>query len=97
MEIQGSNVVIVPEVDGIAVDRDRARAEVESQLLNLTPIEAELPVSTKIATIRAADLEPAREMLLRAMSNPIQVTQRGRSVDLADDRSRPVLATRRGA
>jgi vancomycin resistance protein YoaR len=77
VEIQGSDVVIVPEVDGIVVDRDRARAEVESQLLNLTPIEAELPVSTKIATIRAADLEPAREMLVRAMSNPIQVTSGG--------------------
>ena len=28
------------------------------------------PVATKIATIRAADLEPARELLLRAMSQP---------------------------
>src|SRR5215210_6618789 len=77
VEIQGSNVVIVPEVDGIAVDRDRARAEVESQLLNLAPIEAKLPVSTKIATIRAADMEPARELLLRAMSNPVQVSNAG--------------------
>ena len=77
VEIQGSNVVIVPEVDGVAVDRDRARAEVESQLLNLAPIKAELPVSTKIATIRAADLEPARQLLQRAMSNPIQVTSAG--------------------
>src|SRR5215211_2453007 len=77
VEIQGSTVVIVPEVDGVAVDRDRARAEVESQLLNLTPIEAKLPVATKIATVRAADLEPARDLLLRAMSNPIQVTNAG--------------------
>ena len=51
VEIQGTNVVILPEVDGVVVDRDRARAEVESQLLNLTPIEAELPIATKIATI----------------------------------------------
>src|SRR5215218_3701260 len=77
VEIQGTNVVIVPEVDGVVVDRDRARAEVESQLLNLTPIEADLPVSSKIATIRAVDLEPAREMLVRSMSNPIQVTNGG--------------------
>ena len=77
VEIQGSVVVIVPEVDGVVMDRDQARAEIESQLLNLTPIEAKLPVSTKIATIRAADLEPARELLLRAMSNPIQVTNGG--------------------
>ena len=77
VEIQGTNVVIVPEVDGVAVDRDRARAEVESQLLNLTPIEAKLPVATKIATVRAADLEPARDLLLRAMSNPVQVSNAG--------------------
>jgi vancomycin resistance protein YoaR len=77
VEIQGSTVVIVPEVDGIVVDRDQARAEVESQLLNLKPIEAELPVSTKIATIRATDLEPARELLLRAMVNPVQVSSAG--------------------
>ncbi len=77
VEIQGSTVVIVPEVDGVVVDRDRARGEVESQLLNLTPIEAELPVSTKIASIRATDLEPARDLLLRAMANPVQVSNAG--------------------
>src|SRR4051794_3891418 len=77
VEIQGSTVVIVPEVDGVVVDRDRARTEVESQLLNLTPIEAELPVSSKIASIRASDLEPARDLLLRAMSNPVQVSNAG--------------------
>src|SRR5215210_1203653 len=77
VEIQGSTVVIVPEVDGVVVDRDRARTEVESQLLNLTPIEAELPVATKIASIRATDLEPARDLLLRAMANPVQVSNAG--------------------
>ncbi|MBW3632733.1 MAG: VanW family protein [Chloroflexi bacterium] len=77
VEIQGSNVVIVPEVDGEVVDRDLARAEVESQLLNLRPIESELPIHTKIASVRAVDLEPARDLLLRAMSNPVQVTSAG--------------------
>jgi vancomycin resistance protein YoaR len=77
VEIQGSNIVILPEVDGVVVDRDRARSEVESQLLDLAPIEADLPVVTKIATIRAADLEPARDLLLHAMANPVQVTSAG--------------------
>ncbi len=77
VEIQGSNVVIVPEVDGEVVDRDLARAELESQLLKLRPIEAELPIQTKIASVRAVDLEPARDLLLRAMSNPVQVTSAG--------------------
>ena len=77
VEIQGSNVIIVPEVDGSVVDRDLARAEVESRLLNLQPIEAELPIQTRIATVRAIDLEPARELVLRAMAHPVQVTNAG--------------------
>ena len=77
VEIQDSNVVIVPEVDGQVVDRDLARAEVESQLQNLRSIEAELPIRAKIASVRAVDLEPARDLLLQAMANPVQVTSGG--------------------
>ena len=75
--IDGSNVTIVPEVDGIVVDRDRARAEISSRLQDLGAIEAELPVATKIATVRAVDLEPARELLLGAVSHPVQVANKG--------------------
>ncbi|MGH2617800.1 MAG: VanW family protein, partial [Thermomicrobiales bacterium] len=76
-EVQGANVVIVPEVDGTVVDRDRARREIALRLQNLEGIEAELPVSTRIATVRAVDLEPARDLVLRAMSHPVQVTNEG--------------------
>ncbi len=75
--IEGANVVIVPEVDGMVVDRDRARAEIASRLQRLDSIEAELPVTTRIATLRAVDLEPARGLLLAAMSHPIQVSNAG--------------------
>jgi vancomycin resistance protein YoaR len=71
--VEGANISIVPEVDGIVVDRKQARAAITSQLLNLRPIDTELPVLTKIATVRAVDLEPARTILLRAMSHPVQV------------------------
>lgn len=77
VEVQGANVTIVPEVDGTVVDRARARAAIEAKLRNLTAIEIELPVSTEIATVRAVDLEPAREMVLRAMSTPILVASEG--------------------
>jgi vancomycin resistance protein YoaR len=102
VEIQGSTVVIVPEVDGVAVDRERARTEVESRLLNLKPIEAKLPVSTKIATVRAVDLEPAREMLLRALSHPVQVTNAGGvwtlpATDLAEFLRQDVVPGEQGA
>jgi vancomycin resistance protein YoaR len=72
--VEGANISIVPEVDGIVVDREQARAAIVEQLLNLRPIDADLPVVTKIATVRVVDLEPARAMLLRAMSHPVQVT-----------------------
>ncbi len=77
VEVQGANVVIVPEVDGSVVDRPRARAEIESRLQSLKPIAIELPVSTEIARVRAVDLEPARDLLLRAMSHPVQVSNAG--------------------
>ena len=77
IEVQGASVAIVPEVDGTVVDRARARAAIESRLQNLNAIEMELPVSTRIATVRAVDLEPARELLLRAMSHPVQVSNAG--------------------
>jgi vancomycin resistance protein YoaR len=77
VEVQGADVAIVPEVDGTIVDRPRARAAIESRLQNLKPIALELPVSTEIAKIRAVDLEPARDLLLRAMSHPVQVANAG--------------------
>jgi vancomycin resistance protein YoaR len=77
VEIQGSNVVILPEIDGIVVDRKLARAAISAQLEDLAPIVAELPTSTRIASVRAVDLEPARELLIGAMSHPIQVSNSG--------------------
>jgi vancomycin resistance protein YoaR len=74
IEISGSSVAILPEVNGTVVDRVRARAEISDQLQRLGAIELELPVETRIATVRASDLEPAREILLGAMSHPVQVT-----------------------
>jgi vancomycin resistance protein YoaR len=75
--VQGASVAIVPEVDGMVVDRPQARAEIEAELQNLSAVAIELPVSTEIATVRAVDLEPARDLLLRAMSHPVQVANAG--------------------
>jgi vancomycin resistance protein YoaR len=74
LKITGSDVAVVPEVDGLVVDRERARSEIETRLENLAPIALDLPVTTKIATVRAVDLAPARELLLRSLSHPVQVT-----------------------
>ena len=102
IEVQGADVVIVPEADGMVVDRDRARAEIAASLQDLEPLNAELPVETKIATVRAVDLEPARTLLLRAMSHPIQVTNGGGlwtlpATDIAQFLQQDVVPTQGGA
>ncbi len=74
VEIQGANVVVVPEVDGIVVDREAARAEIAAGLQTLNSMQIELPVSARTASVRAVDLEPARTMLVAAMSHPVQVS-----------------------
>lgn len=73
LEVQGNNVVIVPEVDGTVVDRAKAQDLIIGNLQSLSATSAELPVSTKIATIRNVDLEPAKSILAAAMAQPIQV------------------------
>lgn len=73
-EIQGTNVIIVPEVDGTVVDRQVAQDIIISQLQNLGPVTADLPVSTKIASVRKENLAPGLAVLQNAMSHPIQVT-----------------------
>jgi vancomycin resistance protein YoaR len=74
LQIQGTDVVVAPESDGEVVNRERARLEIESRLQNLAPIEAELPVTSRIAAVRAVDLAPARDLLQHAMSHSVQVT-----------------------
>ncbi|MCC7024916.1 MAG: VanW family protein [Thermomicrobiales bacterium] len=71
--IDGANVSIVPEVDGTVVDRPRARTVITRLLQHLEPVQADLPVQTKIAAVRAADLEPARALLAQAIAQPLQV------------------------
>lgn len=102
IEIQGSNVVVVPEVDGTVVDRAKAEAEIAASLERLAPFKAELPVSTRIATVRAVDLEPARTLLLGAMSHPVQVTNGGGlwtlpSADIAQFLRQDVVPAQGGA
>ena len=102
VDVQGANVVIVPEVDGTVVDRPRARAEIEARLQGLASISVELPVSTAIARVRAVDLESARDLLLRAMAHPIQVSNAGGlwtlpATDVAQFLTQDVAPTEDGA
>lgn len=74
LDIDGTSVVVVPELDGTVVDRDRARAAVLAGLRELRPHAGPLPTVSQAARIRAADLEPTRARLASALAQPIQVT-----------------------
>ncbi|MFN8676727.1 MAG: VanW family protein [Thermomicrobiales bacterium] len=74
LKIDGGAVSIVPEVDGAVVDRAAVLATVTQNLQLLGGTTAELPVTTKVATVRATDLEPVKATLTSALSHPVQVT-----------------------
>jgi vancomycin resistance protein YoaR len=74
LKIDGNNVSIVPEVDGAVVDRAAVLDTVTRNLQRLGGTTAELPVTTKLATVRTSDLEPVRATLTAALSHPVQVT-----------------------
>jgi vancomycin resistance protein YoaR len=74
IKIEGGRVFIVPEVDGQVVDRAAVRETVTDNLEHLGGTTAELPVTTKLASVRSSDLEPVVATLTAALSHPVQVT-----------------------
>jgi vancomycin resistance protein YoaR len=74
LKIEGSTVSIMPEVDGAVVDRAAVLATVTESLQLLEGTTAELPVTTKMASVRTTDLEPVQATLTTALSHPVQVT-----------------------
>ena len=74
LKIDGDSVAIVPEVDGAVVDRDAVLGMVTQNLQHLAGTTADLPVTTKMASVRASDLEPVQTTLAAALSHPVQVS-----------------------
>ncbi len=74
LKIEGDSVSIVPEVDGAVVDRAAVLTTVTDNLERLGGTTAELPVATKVASVRTSDLEPVQATLTAALSHPVQVT-----------------------
>ena len=74
IKIEGGTATILPEVDGEVVDRAAVVATVTGNLERLGGTTAELPVTTKLASVRTTDLEPVLATLTAALSHPVQVT-----------------------
>ncbi|MCC6792430.1 MAG: VanW family protein [Thermomicrobiales bacterium] len=71
--IDDGEVTVVPDVDGIAVDRDRLRLLVVEGLGVNTPFAGALPVTADPANVHVADLEPALAQLDTALGKSIKL------------------------
>lgn len=71
--IQDGAVAVVPDVDGLAVDRDRLRYLVIEALGIGTPYVGALPIIADKAEVHALDLEPAKQRVEAALAKPIKL------------------------
>lgn len=77
LEIEGTEVSVVPEADGVVVDRATATARLTDALRGLRPVDAPLPTLTRPAAVRADDLGEARDRLAGALDQSVQVSFEG--------------------
>ncbi len=82
LQVKGTDVSIVPEEEGVVVDRAAARARVLAALGSLVPIAEELPVTFIVPAVRTGDLAPARSVATAALAKPVKVSFGDQSWDL---------------
>lgn len=70
----GDKLTIVPDMDGLVVDRERTRHLVITSLQSSTPFAGALPTIADPANVHAADLEPAKTRIEAALAKPIKLT-----------------------
>jgi len=75
--LNGLDVSVSPDKDGLVVDRAVARASVLEALTTLEPVTIELPTRAKAPEIRVADLEQARQDVRSVMAEHVTVTFEG--------------------
>lgn len=83
IQVSGTDVKIVPEVDGVLVDRELATSRILATVESLTPLAALLPTNTNIASVRSEDLAGAKEVVETALNRPVKVAFEGQVWELA--------------
>jgi vancomycin resistance protein YoaR len=71
--VNGTDVSIKPDEEGVVVDREVARQQILDALASLTPVDTELPTRTDIPEIRTADLAAVQDEVAEAVTTPIRV------------------------
>jgi vancomycin resistance protein YoaR len=77
IEVIGTDVRIVPEVDGVVVDREMAAQRIFYAVDTLSTIAEPLPTVTKRASVRADHLNDVQLSVEEALSKPVKVTFEG--------------------
>ena len=74
LSIENGKATVVPEVDGVVVDRALTHSILVSSLHSLQPYAGQLPTRDQKAAIHAADLEEARVQVSDALAVPIELS-----------------------
>jgi vancomycin resistance protein YoaR len=80
--VDGADVTISPEHNGIVVDEDAATAMILGALDTLEPVATDLPTVTELPEIYADELEGPRADLAAAIGQPVVVKFEGEKWDI---------------
>jgi len=83
ISVQGSAVSIVPEVDGLLVDRAATEAAIRQAITSLSPVSMPLPTDVFRATVRSVDLTAVQAEIAAALERPLRVSFEGDVWDIA--------------
>ena len=72
--VNGSEITISPDAEGVIVDREAATAQIMAALDNLDPVNGAIPTMVDVPEIKADDLNAVKDQVQAAISTPIQVT-----------------------
>ena len=73
IELDGAEVTLHPDIDGIVVDIERLGAIIDESISTMTPYSGPLPIKAVPAVVRSSDLEENAARLTDALSQPITV------------------------
>ncbi|HWK81365.1 MAG TPA: VanW family protein [Thermomicrobiales bacterium] len=80
--MDGSSPKIMPEADGLIVDREAATAQILASLQSLQPLSAELPTMVEHPEVRAADLQAHYDEIATALKSTFSLTFEGQTLSL---------------
>lgn len=77
LAVDGTKVNVVPEVEGVVVNREAAKARIVTALRGLEAVAEPLPVTKVVPAVRSGDLDATRDDLASALARPVKVTFEG--------------------